>query len=504
MFCNKCGNEIKEGELFCPKCGNKIGEEDTQNKNTEQEHRKKTNKKLTIILVVIIVLCVIACAVLGIFLLSNKDNKNGSILQIGANGQVVSTKTLSFSNMKSGNKNLKLDDTQYDVLRYFDNNYIGVYKSEDLQRYPKVYQDAQVKIDCVIKKVIKSTNDEFICMGVIGYEGFDSPEGELESYEESELFVIKSKQLDERYIKDDEIIVYGIYTGVEEFEVNGKTYTVPVINSIYSYDIAKERRFNLDDITKVAKYIFGNDIKITEPADTQAYGYSAADPMYIVTLDNQTNANFKEFAMLREIGYIGYTSKDFVPINKHLFISADFQHFIVTTHEESTKKLYMDYYDKDFNKIWGREFDYKSSDFDIYSTPMDYTASQLSVVIDNDLYLIDLTTGENVIEPVLVGNKIAISMLSDRILLIGNDNKDAIMMVDYKGNVIKKMNADTTMDSIYSADMQIVNNRIVIILSGSKELDYYTEYSNTEYLKKYIVLDSEGNVELSTKDTNEY
>ena len=177
---------------------------------------------------------------------------------------------------------------------------------------------------------------------------------------------------------------------------------------------------------------------------------------------------------------------------------------VVTTHEESTKKLYMDYYDKDFNKIWGREFDYKSSDFDIYSTPMDYTASQLSVVIDNDLYLIDLTTGENVIEPVLVGNKIAISMLSDRILLIGNDNKDAIMMVDYKGNVIKKMNADTTMDSIYSADMQIVNNRIVIILSGSKELDYYTEYSNTEYLKKYIVLDSEGNVELSTKDTNEY
>ena len=129
-----------------------------------------------------------------------------------------------------------------------------------MQRYPKVYQDAQVKIDCVIKKVIKSTNDEFICMGVIGYEGFDSPEGELESYEESELFVIKSKQLDERYIKDDEIIVYGIYTGVEEFEVNGKTYTVPVINSIYSYDIAKERRFNLDDITKVAKYIFGNDI----------------------------------------------------------------------------------------------------------------------------------------------------------------------------------------------------------------------------------------------------
>ena len=24
MFCNKCGNEIKEGENFCAKCGNKV------------------------------------------------------------------------------------------------------------------------------------------------------------------------------------------------------------------------------------------------------------------------------------------------------------------------------------------------------------------------------------------------------------------------------------------------------------------------------------------------
>ena len=24
MFCNKCGNEIKEGEKFCAKCGNNV------------------------------------------------------------------------------------------------------------------------------------------------------------------------------------------------------------------------------------------------------------------------------------------------------------------------------------------------------------------------------------------------------------------------------------------------------------------------------------------------
>ena len=26
MFCNKCGNEIKEGDKFCSKCGNEVKE----------------------------------------------------------------------------------------------------------------------------------------------------------------------------------------------------------------------------------------------------------------------------------------------------------------------------------------------------------------------------------------------------------------------------------------------------------------------------------------------
>jgi len=36
MFCNKCGNEIKEGEKFCSKCGNKIKELEIKNLNIWQ------------------------------------------------------------------------------------------------------------------------------------------------------------------------------------------------------------------------------------------------------------------------------------------------------------------------------------------------------------------------------------------------------------------------------------------------------------------------------------
>lgn len=515
MFCNKCGNEIKEEELFCSKCGNKIIREETNDSgekitNTDSKEKteekvvnkdevKKVDKKL-VILCTIIVLCIIVCIALFALVLG-KRNLN-KMQQTGTGEQIANnTEELSFSNMKVEDDNLKLNEDQRAVLQYLDNNYLSVYSSEDLQRYPKIYKNAKVEIDCKIKKIIKSDDEEFVCMCVNGDGGYDTVEGTLTDFEEKDLFVIKSPQLDERLIVEDEIMVYGICDGIDTFDVDGKTYTVPVITSTSLYNISTECKYDLSDITRVAKYIFGNDIKVTRPDDTQAYGYDAASPMYIITLDNQTNANFKEFAMLQNYGFIGYTTDDIQAINKNLFVSADFEHFIVTTYEDSTKKLYIDYYDRSYNKIWGREFDYKSS-YNMYSIPMDYTFSQLSIILDDELYLIDLNTGKNVIEPVLVGTKLKITMLSDYILLIGDENKNAIMMVDYDGNIIKKLDADTDMTTIYAVATQVVDNRTVIVLNGYKEYNDY--YYNTEYLTKYIVLDSNGNIDLSTKETRSF
>ena len=225
---------------------------------------------------------IITCAIIIGIIVGIKQKGNsigGKIEQIGSNGQVISkTSQLRFSNMKTGDKDLKLNDDQYEVLKYFDDNYFYVYNSEDLQRYPKVYNGAQIRIDCWIKKILKSTDDEFVCLGVIGAGGEGVNYGEMSDFEEKDFFAVKGKQLDERLIVNDEIVVYGTYTGVETFEVDGKSYTVPVIDSIYNYNVY-DTRFDLTTITKVAKYIFGNDIKITVPEDTQAYGYDASSPM---------------------------------------------------------------------------------------------------------------------------------------------------------------------------------------------------------------------------------
>lgn len=494
MKCKKCGNEIGENELFCSKCGKKV----------KKEGKAADNKLVLGIVIagVIIAYAIIIGIIVGIKQKGN--NIGGKIEQIGSNGQVISkTSQLSFSNMKTGDKDLKLNDDQYEVLKYFDDNYFYVYNSEDLQRYPKVYNGAQIRIDCWIKKILKSTDDEFVCLGVIGAGGEGENYGEMSDFEEKDFFAVKGKQLDERLIVNDEIVVYGTYTGVETFEVDGKSYTVPVIDSIYNYNVY-DTRFDLTTITKVAKYIFGNDIKITVPEDTQAYGYDASSPMYLISLDNQSNANFKQFCAMREIGYIGYTSGYGEEINKRLQISADFQHYIVQTLEPSINRLYIDYYDKDFNKIWGREFDYKTEE-GFSGISSDYTANQLAMVLDGDLYLLDLATGNDEFEPVLVGEKVGLTMLSDRMLLLGNSKKDTIMYVDYSGNIMGKINIDTDMEKINAVDTQIVNNKMVVRLYGYLETQSpYYPYWEYKYLNKYVVLNDKGEVEMSTKDTDSF
>lgn len=140
------------------------------------------------------------------------------------------------------------------------------------------------------------------------------------------------------------------------------------------------------------------------------------------------------------------------------------------------------------------------------STYIDYTANQLALQIDNDLYLIDLETGNNVIDPVFVGEKIKMVMLEDSVLLIGNKSKDTIMRVDYSGNVIQKTSIESEIEEFTNASTQIVNGKIVIHLyscisgyTGSTDSALYASYEVTEGAK-YIVLNKDGTIEFTTND----
>lgn len=503
MFCNKCGNELKEDDVFCNKCGASVTE------TTENEGVKK--KKTKIIIVVSVVICVIAVlgiCVYGYFYTKNKEsnniNKDETVKTNSANLENTTVKSekeqtvvsdLSFSNMKSDDDSF--NEVQKEILKYFDDNYFFVWDYEDLQRYPKAYKGAQINLYVVVGKVLKSTDDEY---EILAY--FDSSNGyETENVNKNNKLIIKGKQTDERLIAGDSIEVYGRYIDISTYQIDGNTETLPTINVIntIAHTNANERRFNLETITTVAKYIFGNDIKIRKPVcgeDYQLSNYYIPESFfYMITLDNQSNSNFKCFDIFQDYPYIGYNLKynDLSStVVKKLFVGADFQHYIVTTYDKGTKHIYIDYFDKEYNKIWGREFNYTSNMENIYS-PMDYDLEKMSIVVDNDLYLIDLATGENIIEPILVGNKISIVMYTNEMLLIGNDNKDAIMRVGYDGRTLKKYNADTSMELITAANIQLVDKKIVINIIGNK---------GQNMIDKYIIINENGEIELSTKDKN--
>ena len=383
---------------------------------------------------------------------------------------------------------LNLTDEQKEVLKYFDNDYFSVWNCEFLQRYPKIYKGAQLEISCSVAKVIKSTNEEFEALMVI-FDGYgDAPT--LEST--SNIFVLKTKQLDERLIEGDNLKLYGRYTDIGTYEVDGKSYTVPIVNAIniVKTNSVESRRFNLDTITTVAKYIFGDDIKIRKPVSGTDFElgphYYPEDFFYLVTLDNQSNANFKAFDIHQDYGYISYNYKhNDLPdtVEKRLFISADFNHFIVSTYDSGTEHVYIENFNKNLEKIWGREFSYNSND-ETDLSPMDYTAKQMAFVIDNDLYLIDLE----------------VVMLSDGILLIGDDTKDTIMKVGYDGQIIYKTNVETKMDRFNSVCTQIVNGKMVVCILGEVGDQYYA----SDYREKYIVLNSDGSIELETEDISIY
>lgn len=301
-------------------------------------------------------------------------------------------------------------------------------------------------------------------------------------------------------MEGDEVTVYGRYIDTDTYEANGKSYILPTVESLKV--VENDRlKYDLDTITTVAKTIFGNDIKLSTPEIEERYdepygiyGTENPDNFYVITLDNQSNSNFKYFDIYTNRTVISYDPKYNNITNgttKKLFISADFEHFIVTTYDSGLRHIYIEYYDKQYNKIWMREFSY-NSDIINYS-PMDYTNDKMAVVIDNDLYLINLENGENIIEPVIISASTErVNMMSDGILLISKDSKDSIMKLDYKGNAIYRNNVKLSEYEYLSDDiyMQVVENKIVISYYGFKE----NEFAHN----KYVVLNNDGSIELDT------
>lgn len=488
--------------------------------NAEKEklmsNKNEGNRKVKVVIAIIVIVVLIAGGIFALYYFNNNSTETSSnennateteegFEQASANVYSNGTDNVSFANMNSDDKNF--NNTQQEILKYFDNNYFTYY-SALAQKYPQIFKEAKVQLDCTVVKVLSSTNDEFSVV-VTNYfmdQGAAISEN-LDELNENSLLIIKGKQLSKRLVKGDWITVYGRYNDIVTDEIDGKSYTIPQVSAINIIPDGSQR-FDFNTIKTVAEYIFGKDIKINEPVYGQDYKdgetingvktyYNSEDAgFYKVTLDNQSNANFKVFNMYKNDGVITYNrvhnglSNN---IQKNLWVSADFQHYIVSTYDEDLRYVYIDYFDKNLNKLWSREFQYTSTK--AFASPMDYTDKQMAVAVDNDLYLIDLETGENIIEPVIVGEKVKVNMMKDGIILIGDNTKDTIMKVDYTGKVLFRTDTNN-LTTIDGASTQIVNGKMVVYLTGSwTDASDGGSYPDTEFL----VVNSDGTLEVETE-----
>lgn len=466
-----------------------------------------------------IILGIVALVIIGIIvflLIKNKSiepalsltkepssgNDNQVSIDSSSNIQAGHISNISFGNYNSNDENF--NETQKNIIAYFNNNYMH-FSSRDSQKYPQMYKGAKVCTYVRVVKVLKSTDEEYeVVAADLSQDGWKAFYTSVDEIPTGNIICIKGKQLDERLLGGEKIYVYGTYIDTENKEIDGKSYMVSnmMADFIQGFHYDSSDRYELLDskysfevIKNIAEYIFGTDIKVSK--DTAEYPEEGQEINYYnVILDDQSNLNFKSFDMYDDQGLIVYDNEDNnldINTTKKLFISADFQHYIVSTYDDNTKHVYIDYFDRNRNKLWSREFDYKSTKS--YISPMDYSNDTLVCVIDNDLHIIDLNTGKDKVDSVIVGEKVKVLMINDGIILIGDNSKDTIMKVDYSGNIIfkKDVTFDGQLKNIDYSQIQLINDKLTIFLSAYMESSPYVAY-------KILLMNKDGNIESISSD----
>ena len=199
---------------------------------------------------------------------------------------------------------------------------------------------------------------------------------------------------------------------------------------------------------------------------------------FVAELENQSNAKFSSYYLYASGGSIDDAT---IPwdsdIERHLEFSADFEHFLILTYDWAMETLTLDYYDKQLNKLWHREFlevTPPETEGLMLTRSYDYTKNNIYFAVNNELYIINTETGEDTFPPVYVGKKLAVRKLSDGILLIGHNKSDGVMKLNLNGSVEWRTNLAA--DVLEADYVQVLNDRIVICAI------LLEEYSGTHYI----------------------
>lgn len=421
-----------------------------------------------------------------------------------------------------------LSDKQKLLIGYTDDNYFSLTQYELLQRYPDAFNDARVAFYGKVTKIIKADDTSYELLATLSEyhdgEYFQSNEICIKGYHKDNYSDITNNY---RIIEGDQIKCFGIAKGSQNIDVNGESSYIPVFEAdqvIVDNGMGSFLRYNLSYIKELSQAMFPNGIKIREPIQGEDFdidgswdGIHDTSEMFLIgEPDNQSNANFTKYEFYQSMGYIR-DNKSTADVIRQLKMSLDMQHYILTIYDSALKTFTIEYYDLNYNKLWSREFENASiyqfntmRDNDFF----DYTEKAIYLDLNNNLYIIDMETGEDKITSVTVGEKTDIRKTSDGILLMSDSLTDTVIKTDLEGNILLKLDLPlydselkdsyTSMGadfSIYISAIQFDENSIRVEYSYSAtEHDSEYDYDNVIYSEqKIFVVSNDGTMLMNTE-----
>lgn len=504
--CPKCRKELPEEATFCPYCMEKFapenGAETTVASNAKNAVPSKSSKKI-VWLAAGIGAAVVLIGALVLFLVMGNGKRAadestsapagtadppagqapGSAEPDGAgNAVLVDDSMISWANMKMDNPSLDLTPEQLAVVKYFDNDYFAVYDYDSLQRYPKAYRGAQISIAGMIEEILYADDDTFECIVAQGKITSDGPTGNY--------LIVRGKQPAQSRVAEGDVYEFcGRYIDIGSPESGAISGQYPIIAANYYFEttpVGTLPRFGLEDIIPVAKMMLGDDVKIREPVYGEDFDFDELHwPQYffyLATPGNQSNDNFNSFEFSCMNGNVR-DSRATVDVMRTFNVAADFEHYYLSIHDKNLNLFYLECYDRNYQKVWGREF------HNVDTVPYDYTNSVIYLVADNDLYIIDAKTGEDMQEPVLVGQKVKVNLLPDGAILVGKGEKDNLMKVDLDGNIVWKVSADIDVTGCYM--LQVVDGNVI---ADVQHVEANDTGGSDRFISQMVVVDESGNL----------